>query len=78
MTTLSIPVPAHLEELVNSLVKRGFAANKAEVVRKALVLLAEEEAINAVLRSQQEAKEGKILRGDLREIAKKFRQNARN
>ncbi len=75
MTTLSIPVSANLEELVNSLVKRGFAANKAEVVRKALILLAEEEAVNAVLKSQQEAREGKVLRGDLREIAKKFRKN---
>ncbi len=73
MTTLSVPLPAHLETFVNEQVKNGFAHNKAEVVRKALVLLAEEEAINAVLRSQQEAKEGKILRGDLREIAKRFR-----
>lgn len=76
MTTLSVPLPSHLEELVSSLVKRGFAPNKAEVVRKALVLLAEEEALNAVLRSQKEAREGKILRGDLQEIAKRFRQNA--
>ncbi len=74
MTTLSVPVSAHMEEFVNSLVKRGFASNKAEVVRKALILLAEEEAINSVLLGEKELSEGKILRGDLRKIAKRFKQ----
>ena len=74
MTTLSVPLPSNLEEFINTQVKIGFASNKAEVVRKALVLLAEEEAINAVLQSEKELREGKILRGDLKELAKKLRK----
>ncbi|MCK4386909.1 MAG: hypothetical protein KAV41_02395 [Candidatus Pacebacteria bacterium] len=70
MTTLSVPLPAHLEEIVNSFVKSGFASNKAEVMRKALTRLAEEEAIKDVLEAQQEVREGKIFYGDLDELAK--------
>ena len=69
MTTLSVPLNKDLEEIVNSFVKRGFAPNKAEVMRKALIFLAEEEAVQDVLRAEKELGEGKILRGDLRKIA---------
>lgn len=73
MSTLSVPLPPHLEEFVSEQVKRGLAANKADVVRKALKLLREEEAIRVVLESEREIGEGKILRGDLRKLAKKFK-----
>ena len=68
MTTLSVPLPAHLEELVKNLAKQR-GSNKAEVVRHALELLAEEEAVMAVLRAEQEP----ILRGNLKDLAKKFK-----
>lgn len=42
------------------------------MVRKALVLLAEEEAVNAVLKAEQEVGEGKILRGDLKKLMRKL------
>ena len=73
MTTLSVPLPAHLEESVNNLVKKGFAANKADVVRKAIIRLIEDEAVTAVLMAEQEIAEGKGLRGDLRILSKKTR-----
>ncbi len=69
MTTISVPLPANLEEFVNKMVRDGNAANKADVVRKALKLLSEEEAVNAVLQAQREPN----LKGDLRELAKKLR-----
>ena len=72
MTTLSVPLTANLEEIVNSFVKSGFASNKAEVMRKALTRLAEEEAIKDVLEAEQEVQEGKILKGDLDELVKKI------
>ena len=72
MTTLSVPVSAKLEEFIDQMVERGRAANKADVVRKALDLLAEEEAIASVLKAEQEIREGKILRGDLRDLMKKL------
>ncbi|MBI5140332.1 MAG: type II toxin-antitoxin system ParD family antitoxin [Candidatus Vogelbacteria bacterium] len=73
MTTLSIPITSNLEEFINSQIKTGRGANKADVVRRALRLMAEEEVVRQVLLAQQEVKEGKILRGNLREIAKNFK-----
>ena len=72
MSTLSIPVPPKLEELVNSLVDSGYGSNKADVVRRALILLAEEEAVNRVLKAEQEIREGKILRGDPKKLMRKI------
>ena len=72
MSTLSVPLQPHHEELIESLVTKGVAANKADVVRKALNLLAEEEAVMSVLKSEQEVRDGKILKGDLKELAAKI------
>lgn len=68
MSTLSVPLTRDMEDIVNSMVKRGYASNKAEVMRKALIFLAEEEAVQDVLRAEKEP----ILRGDLRELMKKI------
>ena len=68
MSTLSVPLTPRLEETVNRLVKEGYGANKAEVVRKAIKFLAEEEAVNAVLRAEKEP----TLKGDLRDLMKKI------
>ncbi len=68
MTTLSVPLPSHLEELVKRLAKQR-GSNKAEVVRHALELLAEEEAVMAVLKAEQEP----TLSGNLRDLAKKIK-----
>jgi Arc/MetJ-type ribon-helix-helix transcriptional regulator len=70
MSTLSVPLPANLEEAITRLVNAGFAETKAEVVRKAIARLAEEEAVNVVLLSQKEAREGKLLEGDLKKLVK--------
>lgn len=72
MSTLSIPLSKEQEAFVERLVQEKIVPNKAEVVRKALRLLAEEEAIFAVLKSEQEVKEGKALKGDIRKLIKKF------
>ncbi len=69
MTTISVPIPAHMEEFINRQIKNGNAANKADVVRKALMRMSEEEAINDVLKAMQEPD----LKGDLRELAKKLK-----
>ena len=69
MTTLSVPLPADLEEFIRRQVKRGRSPNKAAVVRSALKLLSEEEAVQAVLKAEREP----TLRGDLRDLARKLR-----
>lgn len=73
MSTLSVPLPANLEEFIARMVKRGRASTKAEVVRQALAFYAEEEALRAVLYAEQEFKDGKEVRGNLRNILKKAR-----
>lgn len=69
MTTISVPITAHIEESINSLIESGYGSNKADVVRKAIIRLAEEEAVSAVLRAQQEP----TIHGDLKELAEKFK-----
>lgn len=72
MSTVSVPLTPKLEEAVTNLVKTGYGANKADIIRKAITRLTEEEAVFAVLRAQQEIREGKGVRGDLRKILKKM------
>ncbi|HAZ16780.1 MAG: hypothetical protein UV70_C0007G0003 [Parcubacteria group bacterium GW2011_GWA2_43_13] len=72
MSTLSIPLTPQLETFIDEQVRLGRAANKADVVRKALRLFAEEEAVAQVLRAEQEVREGKLLSGDIKELVKKF------
>lgn len=71
MTTLSVPIPFELETFIEQEIAHGRSPNKAAVVRRALHRLAEEEAVQAVLQSEREVAEGKILRGDLRILARK-------
>jgi Arc/MetJ-type ribon-helix-helix transcriptional regulator len=70
MSTISVPIPHTLETFIEEMIHRGIASNKAEVVRQALVRFAEDQAVEAVLRGEQELRDGKVLRGDLRKLAK--------
>lgn len=72
MSTLSVPIPASLDNFITSMIQRGIAENKAQVVRRALREFAENQAIEAVLQAEREVAEGKILRGDLRKLARKL------
>jgi len=67
MTTLSVPIPSDLEKFIHKMIKSGRASNKADVVRKALTRFAEEEAVLAILRAEQEPN----LKGNLRDLMKK-------
>ncbi len=69
MSTLSVPVPAELDEFIDRMVKSGRAANKADVVRKALRQMSDDEAVEAVLRAEKEP----TIKGDLRTLMKKFK-----
>lgn len=69
MSTLSVPLTPKLEEQINSMIKSGYAPTKSEVVRRAIARLAEEEAVQDVLKAMREP----LLRGDLRDLMKKIR-----
>ncbi|MEK7645860.1 MAG: ribbon-helix-helix protein, CopG family [Patescibacteria group bacterium] len=73
MTTLSIPVSGELAEFINRMIREGKGANKADVVRRALREYRENEAVENILQAEREFAQGKVLRGDLRELVKKFK-----
>lgn len=66
MSTISVPLSAELENSLNSLVESGYGSNKADVIRRALKKADEDEAVNRILRAEQEPS----LKGDLRELMK--------
>ncbi|MEK9185007.1 MAG: type II toxin-antitoxin system ParD family antitoxin [Patescibacteria group bacterium] len=72
MSTLSVPLSIREQEFIDSYVKSGQAENKAQVVRRALRFFEEEEAVQSILRAEQELKAGKVMYGDLRELIKKI------
>lgn len=72
MSTISVPLTPKLENEMSALIKKGYGRNKADVMRRALEFLVEEEAVQDVLKAEKELSEGKLLRGDLRKLAKKF------
>jgi len=72
MTTISVPLSPDLEKFIQSMVKSGRATNKADAVRKAIIQMSENEAVEAVLRAEREHSQGLGMRGDLRELAKKI------
>jgi len=73
MSTISVPMPAHLEEALENLIRDGRGSNKAELVRRAVAKMVEDEAILAVLQAEQEITLGKGLNLDLRDLVKKIK-----
>ncbi len=69
MTTLSIPISIELAEFIDRMVKAGKGSNKADVVRRALREYEENEIVKTILQAQKEP----TLRGDLRDLMKKFK-----
>ena len=72
MTTISIPLSNELNRFVDEQVRLGKAGSKAELVRRAIIKLKDEEFIQSVITAKREIKEGKALRGDLDKLAKGF------
>lgn len=70
MSNISIPINAELEDSLNQYIEKNNATSRADVVRKALYEFLENEAVMSVLRSEQEIKEGKVIRGNINDILK--------
>lgn len=71
MSTISVPLTQPLLRRLDHLA-RETGASRAAVMRKALERYAEEQAINAVILAEREYRLGKVLRGDLEELAKRL------
>ena len=68
MTTLTVPLSEDLVRLIEQLLKQGVAANKADLVRRALRQFGEDQAVRDVLEAHKEPR----LKGNLRDLAKKL------
>lgn len=68
MTTITVPLTAELMKLISDLIADGKAANKADLVRRALKKFAEDQAVADVLEARNEPR----LKGNLRDLAKKL------
>jgi len=72
MTTITVPLNTELNDFINEQVQLGKVANKAELVRSAILKYKEDALITELLKAKQEAKEGKLFTGDLDKLAKLF------
>lgn len=68
MSTISVPLTPPLETFIDEMIRIGFGSSKADVVRRALNKCREDQAVEAVLRAQQERRDGKEIRGNLRDL----------
>jgi len=68
MSTISVPLSKEHEEKLDHLVGAGVASTRAGVMRKALEKLAEDAAVEAVLRAEREPS----LKGDLDDLLKRI------
>lgn len=71
--TISVPITKEQERFIERRVESGLSATKAHAVRQAIDVLAEDEAVNAVLEAEQEIAEGKGIRLNLGEWAKRIK-----
>ncbi len=69
---ISIPITNELNEFIDDQIRQGKASSRADLVRRALKYFKDEEFIRDVLEASREIDEGKVLTGDLDELAKGF------
>ncbi|MEZ4103969.1 MAG: ribbon-helix-helix protein, CopG family [Candidatus Paceibacterota bacterium] len=69
MATFSIPLSPELTEFIEETAKET-GLSRSDIVRQAIKLYKEEQAVNAVLQAQKEVSEGKILRGNIDDLLK--------
>lgn len=70
MSTLSIPVDNTLIQFIDDMIASRKADNKAQVVRQALYNMREDEALKDMVEARMDVMQGKVYKGDLRELAK--------
>jgi len=73
MSTISVPIDSVLESFIEEMLRDHRAANKADVVRRALYELQEQEILGKFYKSKQELAAGKIIFGDLKTVVSKLK-----
>lgn len=73
MGILSVSLTPELEKFIEDEVSSGEFESKGQLIKKALRKFEEELVISRILKASAEAKEGKVLRGDLKELLKQVK-----
>lgn len=73
MGILSVSLTPELEKFIEDEVASGEFESKGQLVKKALRKFEEELVITRILKASAEAKRGKVLRGDLKELLKQIK-----
>jgi len=72
MTTITVPITKDLESFIDEELKLGTSESKAHLVRYALGRLQEERVLARLSEAEMDIKEGRVYRGDLKKLLKKF------
>ena len=72
MTTITVPISKELESFIEEELKAGTSESKAHLVRFALGRLQEERAIARIQEAENDIKEGRVYKGDIKKLLKKF------
>ncbi|MCB9806066.1 hypothetical protein H6775_02810 [Candidatus Nomurabacteria bacterium] len=73
MSVATVPLNKETESALENMVKNGVGSSKADVIRKAIKKLAEEQAILDVLEADRDVQKGLAFQGDLKELSKKIK-----
>ncbi len=72
MTTITVPITKELESFIEEELKAGTSDSKAHLVRFALGRLQEERALARLSEAEADIKGGRVYKGDLKRLLKKF------
>ncbi|HCC06012.1 TPA: hypothetical protein DEP94_01460 [Candidatus Nomurabacteria bacterium] len=72
MTTITVPITKDLEFFIDEELKLGTSESKAHLVRYALGRLQEERVLARLSEAEIDIKEGRVYKGDLKKLLKKF------
>ncbi|OGZ05253.1 MAG: hypothetical protein A2845_02980 [Candidatus Lloydbacteria bacterium RIFCSPHIGHO2_01_FULL_49_22] len=72
MSTITVPITKELESFIEEELRAGTSESKAHLVRFALGRLQEERALSRLNEAEADIKAGRVYRGDLKKLFKKF------
>jgi Arc/MetJ-type ribon-helix-helix transcriptional regulator len=72
MTTITVPINKELELFIEEELSHGERESKAHLVRYALERLREERAFMRIEEARRDIVEGRVYKGDLKKLLKKF------
>jgi putative addiction module CopG family antidote len=73
MSNLSVSLTPELEAFIEREIEMGEFESKGQLVRKALREFEEDLVVARIIKASRDAKQGKIFRGDPRELIKKIK-----